>query len=415
MMHVLIQDVEIPPGKYVPSGSIITSQSQADKLPNVSPQDLEFAHHATGLNRSGYVRAQPIGEMRTVQQVTTSDSNQLTSKDPSHSNESMSSATIDIKQQVRQILAGGHKVGLEYADARRFQTGSWQVCANVDTSSEASVLASIDRAVSEHSKDYVRLLGVDTQAKKRVLETIVYRPGQTYTSAASGGGSSYTPYTPPAASTSGYGSATAASTGGLPGGASQEIRRLIQQGYTIGTEYADPRRYRASSWQSGPSFTGGESQVIANVSAFVSQHPADYVRVLGIDTHAKRRVAELLIQQPGKPAEVIATGSGNGASSFAGANQSVHVNSSLGNDVVDAVRKLLSSGYKIGTEHADVRRFQTSSWYTCSPIQTNQLGEAIQQLETCLREHQGEYVRMIGIDTNAKRRVMEQIIQRPSR
>jgi carbon dioxide concentrating mechanism protein CcmM len=32
MMHVLIQDVEIPPGKYVPSGAVITSQQQADRL-----------------------------------------------------------------------------------------------------------------------------------------------------------------------------------------------------------------------------------------------------------------------------------------------------------------------------------------------------------------------------------------------
>jgi carbon dioxide concentrating mechanism protein CcmM len=417
MMHVLIQDVEIPPGKYVPSGSIVTSQSQADRLPDVRPEDLEFAHHAIGLNQalgSGYVRTQPVGEMRTVQQVTSPSSAESTANVPSHSNESMSSTTIDIKQQVRQILAGGHKVGLEYADARRFQTGSWQVCANIDTSSEASVLASIDRAVAEHAKDYVRLLGVDTQARKRVVETIVHRPGQTHTSVATGGGSSYTPYTPPA-STSSYSSAPAASSGGVPGTAAQEIRRLLQQGYTIGTEYADPRRYRASSWQSGPSFTGSEGQVIANISAFIAQHPADYIRLLGIDTNAKRRVAELLIQQPGKPAEVIATSGSNGSNSYASVGTAASVNSSLSSEVVDAVRKLLSSGYQIGTEHADARRFQTSSWYTCSPIQSRQLGEAIQQLEQCLREHQGEYVRMIGIDTNAKRRVMEQIIQRPGR
>jgi carbon dioxide concentrating mechanism protein CcmM len=30
-----------------------------------------------------------------------------------------------------------------------------------------------------------------------------------------------------------------------------------------------------------------------------------------------------------------------------------------------------------------------------------------------LAEHQGEYVRLLGIDTQAKRRVLETIIQRP--
>jgi carbon dioxide concentrating mechanism protein CcmM len=34
-------------------------------------------------------------------------------------------------------------------------------------------------------------------------------------------------------------------------------------------------------------------------------------------------------------------------------------------------------------------------------------------LENCIAEHAGEYVRLIGIDTKAKRRVLESIIQRP--
>jgi len=57
MMHVLIQDVEIPPGKYVPSGAVITSQQQADQLPDVRERDRQFASHLVGLNgalRPGY-------------------------------------------------------------------------------------------------------------------------------------------------------------------------------------------------------------------------------------------------------------------------------------------------------------------------------------------------------------------------
>ncbi|WP_460199913.1 gamma carbonic anhydrase family protein, partial [Scytonema sp. NUACC21] len=60
MMHALIQDVEIPPGKYVPSGAIITNQQQADRLPDVQDQDKHFAHHVVGINqalRSGYLCA----------------------------------------------------------------------------------------------------------------------------------------------------------------------------------------------------------------------------------------------------------------------------------------------------------------------------------------------------------------------
>ncbi|MGF1538203.1 MAG: ribulose bisphosphate carboxylase small subunit, partial [Elainellaceae cyanobacterium] len=35
------------------------------------------------------------------------------------------------------------------------------------------------------------------------------------------------------------------------------------------------------------------------------------------------------------------------------------------------------------------------------------------ELEGCMAEHAGEYVRLIGIDPQAKRRVLETIIQRP--
>jgi len=38
MMHALIQDVEIPAGKYVPSGSVITNQQQADRLRDVETE-----------------------------------------------------------------------------------------------------------------------------------------------------------------------------------------------------------------------------------------------------------------------------------------------------------------------------------------------------------------------------------------
>ena len=43
MMHALIQDVEIPPGKYVPSGAVIVNQQQAERLPNVIDSDRSFA------------------------------------------------------------------------------------------------------------------------------------------------------------------------------------------------------------------------------------------------------------------------------------------------------------------------------------------------------------------------------------
>jgi carbon dioxide concentrating mechanism protein CcmM len=80
---------------------------------------------------------------------------------------------------------------------------------------------------------------------------------------------------------------------------------------------------------------------------------------------------------------------------------------------VSQVQQLLSQGYRIGTEHADKRRFRTSSWQSCSPIEATQLDQVVAALEACLEEHRGEYVRLLGIDPKSKRRVLEQIIQTP--
>jgi carbon dioxide concentrating mechanism protein CcmM len=64
-------------------------------------------------------------------------------------------------------------------------------------------------------------------------------------------------------------------------------------------------------------------------------------------------------------------------------------------------------------EYADERRFRTSSWKSATSIHSDRASEVIEALEATLAEHSGEYVRLIGIDPKAKRRVTEEIIQKP--
>lgn len=91
-----------------------------------------------------------------------------------------------------------------------------------------------------------------------------------------------------------------------------------------------------------------------------------------------------------------------------------HHHSPLTLETQARVRELLASGYKIGVEHVDERRFRTGSWQSCNVGTINAESEAISTLERCLTEYSHEYVRLVGIDTKAKRRVVEQIIQRPN-
>ena len=84
--------------------------------------------------------------------------------------------SLEVLEQIEQVLAGGYRVGLEYADRRRFKTGSWKTCSMVDSNHQSEIMAEIEGCLSEHPDDYVRLIAVDPRVKRRVIETIIQRP-----------------------------------------------------------------------------------------------------------------------------------------------------------------------------------------------------------------------------------------------
>lgn len=93
--------------------------------------------------------------------------------------------------------------------------------------------------------------------------------------------------------------------------------------------------------------------------------------------------------------------------------QSVVAASSLPDEVQQNVRNLMAQGYQVGMEYVDKRRFRTNAWQSCPVINGGSEGQALQAIEQCLVDHGQDYVRLIGIDPNSKRRVLERIIHRP--
>lgn len=83
-------------------------------------------------------------------------------------------------------------------------------------------------------------------------------------------------------------------------------------------------------------------------------------------------------------------------------------------ETLEQMRQIFAQGFRVGIEYVDERRFRTGSWQSFATHQINDMAEAIATLESCLAEHNGEYVRLVGIDPKAKRRVLETIIQRPN-
>ncbi|MEM6714048.1 MAG: ribulose bisphosphate carboxylase small subunit [Cyanobacteria bacterium P01_C01_bin.147] len=416
MMHALVQDVEIPPGKVVPSGAVITQQAQADRLADVQSQDIAFVTELTTVNQA--LRTSYRQSTTASCQLTTSanqrDRSPLTSIAQDNGTKIMQAQrlTSDVVQQVRQLLGQGYKIGTEHADARRYRSNVWQTCSPVQSTREGDVLTALENCLTEHSGEYVRLFGIDPVAKRRVAPVTIQRPD----------GQAVAVPNRSVAAASQSRSAASYGAGSSPSGPvgaelSQQVRNWLSQGYRIGMEHADARRFRSNVWQScSPVQSSHEREVMAALEACMREHQGEYVRMFGIDSVAKRRISPVTIQRPDGPAAFAASGgstttfySGNGngaATSAAPAGQ-------LSGEVVQQIRGLLSQGLKIGAEHADARRFRSNVWQTCSPIESTRDAEVLSALNACVQAHAGEYVRVFGIDPAAKQRLASTVIHRP--
>jgi carbon dioxide concentrating mechanism protein CcmM len=413
MMHALVQDVEIPPGKLVPSGAIITTQQQADRLPDVQDRDRTFVDLVLSNDalRVEHRRVEDAAVQPIHDEINQSQVHGATHNNVKTMQLQTKQAKMDTAHQVRQLLSQGYRVGAEYADERHFRTSSWYSCASINSNSESGVISALQTCLADHTGEYVRLIGIDTKSKRRVFEEIIQRPGEKASpiNAAPSSGSYASSYSAPS------------QNGRLQTDLIGQIRQLLAQGYRIGTEHADERRFRTSSWHTcAPIESNTESGVVSALEACLREHSGEYVRLIGIDTKAKRRVVETIVQRPGDQPQSVASMSSS-AGSYASRSSSPSFssvssgsqNGKLTSDTIAQIRQIINQGYRVGTEHADERRFRTSSWHSCSPINSNSESGIVAALETCLQEHSGEYVRLIGIDPKSKRRVVETIIQRP--
>lgn len=79
----------------------------------------------------------------------------------------------------------------------------------------------------------------------------------------------------------------------------EQVRQILSQGYKIGVEHVDERRFRTGSWQScGTLQIDGESDAISTLESCLAEYSGEYVRLVGVDPKVKRRVVETIIQRP---------------------------------------------------------------------------------------------------------------------
>ncbi|NJM70934.1 MAG: AAA family ATPase [Scytonema sp. RU_4_4] len=86
--------------------------------------------------------------------------------------------SLETQEQIREILSGGYRIGIEHVDERRFRTGSWQSCITSLITGEQDAISIVESCLGEYSNEYVRLVAIDPKAKRRVVETIIQRPNR---------------------------------------------------------------------------------------------------------------------------------------------------------------------------------------------------------------------------------------------
>jgi carbon dioxide concentrating mechanism protein CcmM len=400
MMHALVQDVDIPPGKLVPSGAVITRQEQADGLADVNSSDLTLVREMLGHGHLPASLSSP--QPRAV--APSPASNKPNGLGPMK----LQQLSSDIVQRVRQYLAQGLLIGTEHADTRRYRSGVWQTCSPITASREGEALQALEACLAEHSGEYVRIFGIDPRAKQRVAPVTIQRPDGKPVEVNGHGTMGATPTTAYRPGPVG------ANRGALSAEVVQQVRQYLSQGLRIGTEHADARRYRSGVWQTcSPITASREGEVLAALEACLAEHSGEYVRLFGIDPQRHQRVAPLTIQRPdGQPA-VASHGAAGGTSVAASPGSSSGHGGGVPADLAQAVRQLINQGYRIGAEHADQRRYRSGVWQTCTSITSTREAEVMAALSACITNHPGEYVRIFGIDPVAKRRGPEIVIQRP--
>ncbi|NJM96215.1 MAG: acetyltransferase [Phormidesmis sp. RL_2_1] len=472
MMHALVQDVEVPPGKCVPSGSIVTTQHQADQLPDVRPEDLEFVKEIMGSaayrsttsldgRRSETARAQPrSAQPRSAQPRSSAQSrarlvpiNQSSAAQPSVSDYSNSQSnqtsyaraganmqtthpqakrlSPDVVQQVRQYLSQGYRIGMEHADARRYRSGVWETCTPIKDTREQVVFEGLERCLAEHSGEYVRMFGIDPKAKRRVGMATVQRPdGRPVSvdarsvagSSASNGAGAYTAANSTAYAPNSNGSHAG---GGLTPEVVQEVRNLLRGGYVIGTEHADARRYRSNVWKScSPIKSSNEQEVLSRLDHCLAEHSGEYVRMFGIDANAKQRMASITIQKADgsavsvSPSRAAAASAAAGSPSYGGGSQAGYSPSGYGQSSYGqsggssaAVTQVASQILAQGNQIGV--EYADARRYRSGIWQTAPSVRSVGDLQSFLGQNAEKYVRIFAVNRAMKTRGAATTVQKP--
>ena len=77
-----------------------------------------------------------------------------------------------------------------------------------------------------------------------------------------------------------------------------QVNQILNQGHRLNIEYVDNRRFRTNSWTSYGSFQGDAPAAIAALETCLAEHSSDYVRIVGVNSKNRGRIAEIIVHRP---------------------------------------------------------------------------------------------------------------------
>jgi ribulose bisphosphate carboxylase small subunit len=83
--------------------------------------------------------------------------------------------TAEMMSEINRILGQGYRLAIETVDERRFRTGSWN-CYGSYEGDGAIAIAALETCLAEDPNQYVRLVGISSRDRRRIVETIIHRP-----------------------------------------------------------------------------------------------------------------------------------------------------------------------------------------------------------------------------------------------
>lgn len=203
-----------------------------------------------------------------------------------------------------QIAAFVHEVGLERVSSQVVNAVSPPHFSKPNFQIQHLIEVGHDLVREQHRirdmhlvREYNQALGRDSGSRHIPSTT----PAGFYRAYAEsvGNGHKSEPSSSPVGGGAPVGAAPPQSLGGLSADTVEQVRTLLAQGYRVGLEHVDSRRFRMNSWQSCAAVQTTDVQAaIAALEGCLLDHPQDYVRLIGIDPKNKQRVLESIIQRP---------------------------------------------------------------------------------------------------------------------